>query len=107
MSAYTHGLNHLLRPNGHGHGGTCSRSETVGLDVGFGSLDGERSGQSRDGSFGGRVVGLPDGTVCRCQLVDWIKQCNLTDTIGRTGGDDSTILLFLEVRPASLDTLQC
>jgi hypothetical protein len=66
--AYTHGFDHLLGPDRHGHGGTSSRGETVGLDVGLGALDGECTGQSRDSSFGGRVVGLTNGTVCDGQL---------------------------------------
>ena len=63
QSAYAHSFDHLLGPDSHGHGGTSSRGETVGLDVRLGSLDGEGSGQSRDSSFGGRVVSLTDGTV--------------------------------------------
>ena len=66
--AYTHGFDHLLGPYSHGHGSTSSRGETVGLDVGLGSLDGESSGQSRNSSLGGRVIGLTDGTVCDGQL---------------------------------------
>jgi hypothetical protein len=67
-STYAHSFNHLLGPDSHGHGGTGSRGETVGLDIGLGSLDGEGSGQSRDSSLGGRVIGLTDGTVCDGQL---------------------------------------
>jgi len=68
-SAHAHSFDHLLGPDSHGHGGTSSRGETVGLDVGFGSLYGEGTGQSRDSSFGGRVIGLTDSTVCDGELM--------------------------------------
>ena len=45
---------------------------------------------------------VPSEMVSSCPA-DRLKQ--LTDTVRRTGGDDSTVLLLLEMRPASLDTL--
>jgi hypothetical protein len=84
-------VDHLLRPDRLGHGGSRGGSNDVDLDVVSGTLNGQGLGQTDDGRLGGRIVGLA-------------KVAVETDTGG--GGDDSSILLVLEDGPDGFGALQ-
>ena len=58
-------INHLLGPDGAGHGGAGGRGNNVGNDTVLLALDGQSLGETDDTSLSGRVVGLTEVAVCQ------------------------------------------